>query len=512
MTDRAFGSRDLAAIAACVAIFAAASIPVAGSITDDTFIHMQYARNLAETGQLAFNRGVPSYGATSPLWVAILAVVHLAGGSLSLWIRIFSWSAGAASVVMVYLLVRRIDGRTLVAGAAAAVMAGEAWLLRWSSTGMESSFAVFAVTVCLYAGLGATRSAGRNALFGFLLFLACLARPEAGLLAPAAFAAFLAAERRTPASRRFLWVPVFAVLMAAWLLAIRAHTGTFLPLTAGAKQGRPAFGADMLASAIVPLKIIGATLLLPALAAAAFAAFGLLKDRSLFDERPGTSRGGLTLVFLWAFLLPVLYVLFDFHVLSRYLMPVFPAIIAVGFAGAARLVRGRPERFTRTVILAAAGLTIVQSLVFYSVVAVRPTREFSKGLTEVIVPMGEWLAVNSEPGSVVAAPDIGAIGYFSGREVLDLGGLVTPEINDMRRRIDVERIIDEGLYLDLGADYMLDRHAEPRRFDGAVIRGFRFTAVREGTVSNLGIRKPYPVTYTLYRLEPEPAVPAEGEE
>ena len=45
-------------------------------------------------------------------------------------------------------------------------------------------------------------------------------------------------------------------------------TGTFLPLTAGAKQGRPVFGPRMLASALVPMKIIGATLLLPAAARA----------------------------------------------------------------------------------------------------------------------------------------------------------------------------------------------------------------------------------------------------
>jgi hypothetical protein len=29
----------------------------------------------------------------------------------------------------------------------------------------------------------------------------------------------------------------------------------------------------------------------------------------------------------------------------------------------------------------------------------------------------------------------------------------------------------------------------------------RFTALRQGVVSNLGIRKPDPVTYTLYRLD-----------
>jgi hypothetical protein len=493
---------DIAVVAACVALFAAASIPLAGSMTDDTYIHMQYARNLAETGELAFNRGDPSYGATSPLWVGLLALTYLAGGDLAVWIRVFSWAAGAISIITIYFFVRKLDGTRMVAAAAAAVLACEAWLLRWSATGMESSFAMLAVLVCLFAALTATRSASRSAVFGLLLFLACLARPEAGLMVPAAFVAFAAAERHTPLKRRFLWLLVFSALMACWLIAVRAHTGTFLPLTAGAKQGRPAFGAAMLASALVPIKVIGATLLLPAAVAAAFTVAGIFRRGRLFEPAAGVSRGGFFLLLIWAFLLPAVYVIFDFHVLSRYLLPVFPALIAVGFTGAARLLRGVSTGTARRLIAAMAVLTMLQSLTFYFAVAVRPTREFSRGLREVLVPMGIWLAENSPPGSVVATPDIGAIGYFSGRRVLDLGGLVTPEINDMRRRIDVQRIIDEGLYLDLGADYLVDRHPEPRRFDGSVIRGFRFTAVREGTVSNLGIRKPEPVTYTLYRIDP----------
>ncbi len=493
---------DIVTIAVCIALFAAAGIPVAGSMTDDTYIHMQYARNLAEAGELSFNRGDPSYGATSPLWVGMLALVYLAGGDLAVWIRAMSWAAGALSIVMIYFLVLRLDGRRLVAGAAAVVLACEAWLLRWSATGMESSFAMLAVLICLFAALGATRSAARSAMFGLFLFLACLARPEAGLMVPAAFVTFAVTGRSTPFGRRFLWLAVFAVLMAVWLFLVHSHTGTFLPLTAGAKQGRPVFGRSMLVSALVPLKVIGATLLIPAAAAAIFTAAGLFRDRSLFNVRSGVSRGGALLLLLWVYLLPAVYVIFDFHVLSRYLLPVFPAVIAVGFAGAARLLRGRGPGTVRGVIVVMAGAAMIQGLVFYFTVAVRPTREFSRGLHEVIVPMGRWLSENSPQGSVVASPDIGAVGYFSGREVLDLGGLVTPEINDMRRKIDVERIIDEGLYLDLGADYLIDRHRVPARFDKKVIRGVRFTALKQGVVSNLGIRKPEPVTYTLYRLDP----------
>ncbi len=144
----------------------------------------------------------------------------------------------------------------------------------------------------------------------------------------------------------------------------------------------------------------------------------------------------------------------------------------------------------------------MQSVVFYAAVVVPPTAAFSKALKTVVVGMGEWLAKNSAPDALVATPDIGAIGFTSGRRVLDLGGLVTPEINAMRRTTDVETIIDDGLYLSFRPDYLVDRSPVPGRFAGTVIRGYRFTEIMRGEVPNLGIRKPEPVVYTLYRITP----------
>jgi hypothetical protein len=499
---RSMTGLDLSIVAACLIAFAAASIPLAGSMIDDTYIHMQYARNLAEAGELSFNRGDPSYGATSPLWVAILALLHLGGANLAVSCRLLSWAAGALSVWMIYLLVIKLDGRRLVAGCAAAVLACEAWALRWSATGMESSFAMLMSIVCIHAALTASKSAVRSAVFGLALFLAFLVRPEAGLMVPAAFAAFTLAERGISMRRRFSWIIVFAALAAVWLIFVRSHTGTFLPLTAGAKQGRPVFGANMLRSVLVPLKIIGVSLLVPALSAAVFIVTGVFRNRDYLEAQESISRGGFFFTLLWVFILPALYVIFDFHVLSRYLLLVTPAIIVVGMTGISRLLGSTGKRLRYTVLLLVTAATVLQSLVFYFSVVVRPTREFSRGLEEVLVPMAEWIEENTPDGSVVATPDIGAIGYFSGREVLDLGGLVTPEINDMRREIDVERIIEEGLYLDLGADFLVDRHPVPERFDNSIIRGMRFTALYSGVVSNLGIRKPDPVTYVLYRIDP----------
>jgi hypothetical protein len=44
------------------------------------------------------------------------------------------------------------------------------------------------------------------------------------------------------------------------------------------------------------------------------------------------------------------------------------------------------------------------------------------------VRIGHWLAENTEPGDVLALNDIGAIGYLADREIIDLGGLIDPQV------------------------------------------------------------------------------------
>jgi hypothetical protein len=44
------------------------------------------------------------------------------------------------------------------------------------------------------------------------------------------------------------------------------------------------------------------------------------------------------------------------------------------------------------------------------------------------VDMGRWLADQAPPGASIAVSDIGALGYFSGRRIIDLEGLITPSV------------------------------------------------------------------------------------
>ena len=45
-----------------------------------------------------------------------------------------------------------------------------------------------------------------------------------------------------------------------------------------------------------------------------------------------------------------------------------------------------------------------------------------------MVATAKWVSVNVPPGALVAAHDIGALGYFGGHELVDLAGLISPEV------------------------------------------------------------------------------------
>ncbi len=539
---------DICLVAGCIAIFVVLILPLHDSITDDTYIHMQYARNLVRDGELAFNRGDPTYGATSPLWVMQLALVYRLGGELAVWSRILSWFFALASIFLVYRLVFLLDGSKLSAGAAALMMSADAWLIRWSAVGMESSFTVFMVLAVLVMSLSATLSFYHAVIFGLALYLAYLTRPEALLLVPLAAFVFLVIRGDKPIHKRFVWLPVFSILFIAWLVLIKKHTGTYFPLTAGAKQGEFLLGGRVFRSALRPLKIAGVTLVLPALAIAAWAVGGGLKDRGrIFPENIQTRRTAL-LALLWMLALPAAYVVMDFHIISRYLLPVFAVLIILGAISIRRLLslifrtqpgaeesgvesnrgsfgaesgdrisgnrtsgirisgdrkpgQGFTPRPVKTALIIFTALVILQNVIFYHRVVVPPTREFSRGLKEVLVEMGKYLRENARPEEMVATPDIGAIGYYSDLRVLDLGGLVTPEINRMLRTVEWERMIEEGMYLQFGPRYFLDRSKIPWRFADRIRGRVRFVVVRSGTVGNLGITQPGEVCYVLYRLD-----------
>ncbi len=52
----------------------------------------------------------------------------------------------------------------------------------------------------------------------------------------------------------------------------------------------------------------------------------------------------------------------------------------------------------------------------------------TREVQDIDVALGRWLAENTPAGSLIAVDDIGAIAFLSGRRIVDMNGLVSPEV------------------------------------------------------------------------------------
>jgi hypothetical protein len=477
-------------------------LPLKDGFTDDGFIHVQYARNLIERGEYSFNPGEVSFGTTSPLWVmalAALGTVFGGGETLITLSRVLSWLSGFAAVVVLYLFVLALGGRRWTAALAAATFAADAWFARWTALSMETSTAVLAVLLMALASVNAHRSVRSAAYLGITMSLAALVRPEVYLAFPVYAASLLLQRGRADRRCVLTTLAVAAALLLPWLLFAAFHIGSLLPNTAGAKSGGVVRDTFAFVRKFEPVvKILGSTQALWLLAT--------LVGMLVFRRRSRLFAPPMRFILLWIVALPVAYVVFDIQILSRYLLLITPLVCVTGWIAVEELVGRRLETRagrTATAVLAAAAIAVSAALYFH--VVLPPSRTFSYDLTHNMKGIAEYVRDNSDEDAVVAAADIGYLAFYSRRRVLDLGGLVEPVTGELRSRHSYEDIIQRGMFLDLEeyprVDFFVDRELQPDRFEGRVMGGYRFRGVHGTTVRNLGIRKPGPYYYVLYKLE-----------
>jgi hypothetical protein len=107
---------------------------------------------------------------------------------------------------------------------------------------------------------------------------------------------------------------------------------------------------------------------------------------------------------------------------SIHLLPLAIVVVAVGLGGA--LHRGRRVALLAWLALALWSLVPAADRYAWGV----------QNIEAMQVRLGHWVAANSAPSARLAVNDIGAIAYVSRREIVDLMGLVTPEILPYRQQ------------------------------------------------------------------------------
>ncbi len=414
---------------------------------DDAWIHFQFARNLARGDGLSFNPGEPTAGSTAPLWTLLLAAVYRMGGSFPVAGQVLSGVCFLLALAATRALSQQLTGKRWAAWLAGIIVAVNG---RFVWAGLS------ALETCLFAALSLVaigshlkdRASGRYRLRTAALFaLAALSRPEGYLLFALSLSDFVLRAPRTLRGLRRLCLP--ALLFAAFVLPYPVFSlrtsGYLLPNTFHAKATfdfRP--DLDFL-SLWARYLILDNPLLLP------FFVLGV-----------GVLLRRATLVSLWSVGLPLVYAFLHtvLYQHGRYLMPLIPCHALVGVVGlleARKLARRRGWRWAS--LQTSLSIAVLSLLLVAGTAWRLPTmaRQYARNVDEinrVHVALGHWVREHTPPSALLALNDIGAITYASQRPVVDLAGLVTPEVVPLLRSPDrASRLIE--FMARRGVDYVV---------------------------------------------------------
>jgi hypothetical protein len=438
--------RMIIALAALVAILFYLMISALlfrlGFPLDDTWIHFTYARNLAEHGQWAFRLGEVSAASTSPLWTFLLAIGYLLDLAPYIWPYFLGWVVltllGIHAESTVRKLIRSYRPRIPWVGLFFVI----AWHLTWSAvSGMETLLHGYVSFVVLSLLLVDPR---RYLALGLLAGLSVWIRPDGlTLLGPLLFTAVLVEKDNVSRANAIAKLLIsFGALFVPYLLFNLALSGNPMPSTFYAKQAEyqeywlSLSFVDRLTNYLWPIMASPFLVLMPG-------AF-LWLNRMVQARNWGAIAG-----ILW-FLgyLAIYFMRLPAYQHGRYIIPALPVMYLWGMLGMIQFISS--TKASRRIVFIWQALLAMLCLVF-AWIAARQNAYDVYWIESEMVGTAKWVEKNIPDDALLAVHDIGALGYYVPNPMIDLAGLITPEVVPFIR--DSDRLIE---YLDSrSADYLI---------------------------------------------------------
>lgn len=383
------------------AVFLTAEYRLSGEFgfsSDDSWIHATFARNLAEGQGFCFNLGEPVSGSIAPLFTLLLAAWFAIFGEIIWGAKLLSIIGLGIACVFLYLATERLTEERFVAWLSAALCLASPPLLWSSLSGME--VAVYIITPCA-ALYFFTRQHYR--WMTVALALGVWLRPEAGLLLALGWLAIPARHKLSSLSLgAAILLPYFAFNF--WL------SGYPFPATVRAKA--------VWSSAHFTFKFLEDAIPL----------FSYAHFFPIFLVFPWGFRA-LWKKAWWVALFPPLFFLWYWGnsatpaVGGRWLWPMFPFLYLTIAFSVAWFVQKKPasSRYVKSLAF------ILVAIQFYVCTNERVTHGLSvQNITDMQISIAKVIPRITAPSDTIATNDIGALGYFSERYILDLVGLVSP--------------------------------------------------------------------------------------
>lgn len=437
MQNSGFPARDWIVVALLGLIAMACGWVFREFAQDDAFITYRYARNIARGYGFVYNRGEQVLGTTTPLYTLWLALVGKVSGQdirvISHWTSILSlWFGGS----MLYFLGKCWSSLHAVAISLIFVTNP---LLAWS-VGMETCFFNLFLMLVL-----TTYVHYRMTVTGVLLGLLVLIRYEAALLALVLAAYYFIKCRRLP------WELASGLpLFSAWTIFAWRTFGSIIPQSASAK----------LIAARVPF-IMGATiywrlyvnqnqlyLFVPYLLA--LGGYSTIRVR-----RP---KLGFFLILIWS----IIYFIAASILAGSfpwYYGPLIPGFAILAVSGTDFLIGLSTQLLNRLRLSDQAKQPMPRFLLVGAILALT-AMQVDSWRTPGTVHLGRrvdpryivykeiaaWLNQNAQVNDTLAAAEIGVLGYYTDMKIIDLYGLVTPELKP-RNHEDIAKTLGRAITL-----------------------------------------------------------------
>lgn len=386
---------------------------------DDSWIHLTYARNLAEHGEWAFRLGERSAGSTSPLWTVLLSIGFLTGLAPYVWTYLLGWAVLTLLAVYAENLSRRLVPSYTARVPWAGLFFVFAWHLTWSAvSGMETLLHGLIVLVVLGGLIGGSR---RYLALGLLAGLSIWVRPDGlTLLGPILFVASLSEKTWRLRGEAIVKTLIgLGALFLPYLLFNLALSGNPMPNTFYAKQAEfePFWLSQRfmgrVSNYLWPIIASPFIVLIPS------AFIWLVK-------KIRAQNWGALASALWFFgYIAIYFARLPAYQHGRYIIPALPIIYLWGILGLLEITTS-PRTDKRLGFLWQV-VTAVLCLAF-EFVGARQNAYDIFWIESEMVTTAKWIQQNIPPDARLAVHDIGALGFYVPNPLVDMAGLITPDV------------------------------------------------------------------------------------
>lgn len=378
-----------------------------GFIADDAFITFRYAENIAAGYGFVYNVGEKVMGTSTPLFTLILSLFATLSIPLPAAALLVSLLSSGLTATIIYRFAQQLRfGHFAVIPAVCYILWPRS--LPADTSGMETAFFTLLIIAAFYYQYRQLRLYAVG-----MATLAAVTRPEGAGLLVLIMTGNLIRDRAN--WRLYLLVPM--MLIVPWLAFTFFYFGSPLPHAVVAKTALYSqFGIEPLWERVCLVMGFHKYYGYPLLAGALVGGWWLRKKQNY---------SGLEII--WMFGMAVFFIISPTHIFFWYIVPVYPVYLI--FITASFLF------FSDRLNLSATGLKTASRLITFLLIIVLTAsnyhpvinhRRTQQTLENVHRLLGDYLYAHTDHDDIIAAEDIGYMGYYSKRRILDRDGLVSP--------------------------------------------------------------------------------------